>query len=64
MKPISLRELNFWFFLANLLPKRLVCICAVKVIAYATTGYYSDTITPSLPAVKAIERYGKDHGIL
>jgi len=39
------------------MPKWLVKWCAVRLIANATTGKYSDQIVPELTAVDALERW-------
>lgn len=47
---------NKW--LAWRLPKRLVLWCAVRVIAAATQGKYSDQVVPDLTAMDALKRWG------
>jgi hypothetical protein len=39
------------------LPKRLVLWCAIRVIANATTGQYSNQIVPELTAMDALDRW-------
>ena len=43
--------------IVRLLPKTLVYWCAIEVVAIATTGKYSNTVVPDLPAMEAIKRY-------
>jgi len=57
------REINFWYFIVDLLPKKLVYFCFMKVMAYSTTGKYSSTVVPDLTGMDAIKRYGDDSGI-
>lgn len=64
MKNMSVRETNFWFWLVRKLPKRLIYFCFMHVMAHSTTGQYGNTITPELTGMDAIDRYGKDSGIL
>lgn len=45
---------------AWLIPKRLVFHCAIEVLAYATTGKYSDEITTEILGVTALKRYYDD----
>jgi len=51
------------YFLIKFIPKRLKYFIAIDVIAYATTGKYSNTVVPELTAMDAIQRYGDDHNI-
>lgn len=39
------------------LPKQLVYCCAVRLMAYATTGPYSLQIVPDLLAIDALKRW-------
>ena len=39
------------------LPRRVVMWCAIRLIAYATQGRWSDQIVPELGAVDAIRRW-------
>ena len=57
------REVDFWYWVADHLPKRLVYFCFMHVMAYATTGKYGSTIVPDLTGMDAIKRYGDDKGI-
>lgn len=44
------------------LPRKLVMWCAIRVIANATTGKYSNQIVPELTAMDAIARWEKQDG--
>ncbi len=50
-----LERLMFW--LSGKLPRSLVYFCAIRVAAHATTGYYSSSVVPELPAMEALERW-------
>ena len=39
------------------LPRRVVYFAAIRLMAYATTGKYSDTVVPELEGMDAIERW-------
>jgi len=39
------------------LPKSLVGWCAIRVIANATTGEYSNQVVPELTAMEALDRW-------
>ena len=60
---MKVREMNFWYRLVRLLPKKLVYFCFIHVTAYATTGKYSNTVVPELSCMDAIKRYTDDKGI-
>ena len=60
MKAMSIREVNFWYWVVSLLPKKLWYFCFMKVMAYATTGKYGDTVVPDLTGMDAIKRFGDD----
>jgi len=57
------RQVNFWYFLVKLIPKKVVYFCFMHVMVYSTTGKYSSTIVPELSGMDAIKRYGNDKGI-
>ena len=57
------REVNFWYFIVGLLPRKLVYFCFMQVMAYSTTGKYGSTVVPDLTGMDAIKRYGDDNGI-
>jgi len=48
---------KFMFWFVWKLPKKLVYFCAIRVVAYATTGKYSNIIVPELTAMDAIKRW-------
>ena len=39
------------------MPKKLVMWCAVRLMAHATTGQYSNQIVPELTAIDALKRW-------
>lgn len=45
------------------LPKRLVYLSAIRVMAHATTGKYGNTIVPELAGMEAIKRWEVDLGL-
>jgi hypothetical protein len=63
MKNLSTREVNYWYWLVDKLPKRLVYFCSMRVMAHSTTGKYGNTIVPELTGMEAISRYGTDNGL-
>lgn len=44
-------------FIAWRLPKRLVMWCAIRVMANATQGKWSDQVVPDLTAMDALQRW-------
>lgn len=48
---------EFWPWLANRLPRRLVSACFIRVMAYATTGKYGNTVVPDLRGMEALKRW-------
>jgi hypothetical protein len=48
---------TFVMWLAWKLPRYLVYLCAVRVLAYATTGKYSTQAVPELNALEALKRW-------
>ncbi len=57
------RQISFWYWVVDRLPKKLVYFCFMKVMVYSTTGKYGNTIVPELSGMDAISRYGKDKKI-
>jgi len=57
---MTVREINFWYFIVSLLPKKLIYFCTLHLIAYCTTDEYSSTIVPDLTAMDAVKRYSDD----
>ena len=51
---------RFARWLAWKLPKRLVMWCAIRLIANATQGIFSDQIVPDLTAMDALDRWEMD----
>ena len=47
--------------IAGWLPKRLVYFCALRLMAYATSGQYGDTEVPALTGMDALARWTKDN---
>lgn len=60
---MSHRMMDFLFFLAKLLPKKLIYVSFIDVVAQVTTGKYSKTSVPNLTCIEAIDRYSKDNKI-
>ena len=54
---------GFYMWLSRKLPKRLLAVCAVQVLAQATTGKYSSTVVPEITAVDAVNRFCRIHAI-
>lgn len=52
-----LQRLCYW------LPNDIVCYCAIRVVAEATTGKYSDTVVPELSAIDAVQRFARIHAL-
>jgi hypothetical protein len=48
---------KFWLWFVWLLPRRMIMWCAIRLIAYATSGKYGDTIVPELSAMDALKRW-------
>jgi hypothetical protein len=56
-----LRQLREWleWKVAFLLPRKIAALAAVRVVAEATTGRYSTTVVPELPAMEALKRWDR-----
>jgi len=50
-------------WIANHLPVEICYFCFIRVMAYATTGAYSDTIVPELEGMEALKRFEKGYNI-
>jgi len=50
---------RFMRWVAWRLPRRLVMWAALRVVAYATQGDYSDTVVPDLTAMDALKRWNE-----
>lgn len=48
---------RIWMFLAWRMPRSLVYWCAIRLMASATQGEWSDTEVPSLTTVDALKRW-------
>lgn len=46
-----------WLWIAWKLPRRLVMWCAIRLIASATQGEYSNQAVPELTAITALNRW-------
>lgn len=51
-------DLIWWLIM--LIPKRIQYYCFLNIVAYATSGKYSNTVVPELPAMEALNRFEKD----
>ncbi len=60
---MSIKEVGRWFWFVDMLPRKLLYFCFLKVMAHATTGQYGETVVPELTGMDAIKRYGEDFGI-
>jgi len=45
------------------MPRKLAMWCAIRVIAHATTGKYSNQVVPDLSAMDALDRWDKHNGL-
>ncbi len=52
---MNLEPLMKW--LAWKLPRQLVLWCAIRVVAHATTGKFSNQVVPDLTAMDALKRW-------
>ena len=57
---MSVFEINLWYWIVDKLPKKLLYFCFMHIMAYSTTGKYSNTIVPDLTAMDAVDRFRKD----
>lgn len=48
---------KFWMWLAWRLPRNLVYMAAIRLVAHATTGEYADTVVPEITAMEAVKRW-------
>lgn len=60
---MSLKEVNFWYWLVRHLPVKLIYFCFMHIMVYSTTGKYGDTIVPELSGMDAVDRYSNDKNI-
>ena len=49
------------FIVWNLLPRRIVYWCAIRVGAHATTGKFGNQNVPALTMADALKRWGMDN---
>lgn len=61
---MTMREVTFWYWLVDRLPRKLVYFCFMKVMAHATTGKYGYTVVPELGGMDAVERYANDFRVV
>ena len=50
---------KIWMWIAWHMPSELVKWAAVRLMAFATQGKYSDTVVPELTAIDALGRWNK-----
>lgn len=60
---MNIKEVNFWYWLVDLLPAKLLYFCFMKVMCHATTGKYGNTNVPELEGMEAVKRYSDDNCI-
>lgn len=53
----SARRVRVWEWLAWKLPRELVYFCVIRVFAHATTGYFGNTVAPSVMLIDALDRW-------
>ena len=46
-----------WLWLARKLPRKLVYWCVIRLLAYATSGSFSNQIVPELTIIEALNRW-------
>ena len=63
MKGMTSKEVDFWYWLVDRLPKKLIYFCFLQVMAYATTSKYGETLVPELTGMDAIKRFASDNDI-
>jgi len=51
---------KFYNVLINLMPKKLIYLTAIRLMAHATMGKYGKTEVPGLTITEALKRYGDD----
>lgn len=60
MKNLSVREVNFWYWLVQRLPYKLVYFSFMWVVVKATTGKYGNANVAEITCMDAIKRYERD----
>ena len=48
---------NFFHKIANILPRRIVKWCVIRVFAEVTSGTYSNTVASELTVFEALKRF-------
>lgn len=48
---------KFWMWLAWRMPRQLTYWCAMRLLAQATQGQYSNQVVPELNAMDALKRW-------
>lgn len=49
--------MNFYFWLAYIIPKKLVYWCLIRAICIATTGEYKKTDASTITAMEVLKRF-------
>ena len=57
MKSYRVMKENLILALVWVLPRSLIKWCAIRLLAHATTGEYSDTNVPELSVMDALNRW-------
>lgn len=60
---MTAREVNFWYWLVDKLPNKLVYFCFMKVWANATTGENSHRDASTVKCGQAVTLFSKKHNI-
>lgn len=54
-------KVNFYHWLINKLPKKIIYFCFIHVMVHGTTGKYASTKVPELTGMDALKRYVDDN---
>ncbi len=54
-----MRSENFWPWLAQRMPRKLVYWCAIRLMAHATTGRYSTCCPDRVTILQALDRWNR-----
>lgn len=54
---MSLREVNFWYWVVKFLPRKLVYFCVMRVWVYATTRVYTDKQPDEVTCFMAVKAW-------
>ena len=60
---MSLGQVNFWYWVVDRLPKKLVYFCFLRVWHHATHGEYKN-VNGKISCGAAVTRYETDYNIL